>query len=474
MTSLPAPALPASVAAGHPATAAVGRDILRDGGSAADAVAAMILAGCVSETLFTGLGGGGFATVYDASTAGVHCLDFFVAVPGLDGSTPAPARDIKVAFGDVEVPYAVGGPSVAVPGTPAGVAALHSSFGRLDWSHIVRPARDLADKGTPFPMQHAVLLPDVAAAMVLGDGVAVYSRPDGSGGRRHLGPGELLHHEGLADTLDAYLNDGPDALTIGARGQAFVAAVRADGGALSDVDMAAYRVQERAVARAEFGPGIICVRDNDLDEFARTAGLVNRHVGDRDPVGRARHLAHALRAPARRTETTTLVAVDERGNACAATHSLGLGSGVWYGGVHGNSMLGEGELLRTAMAPGDRMPSMMVPLVVTDRAGGLLFAGGAAGGSRIRPALLQVLTRVLVDGRSPAEAVAAPRMTATPDAVHLEPGFGPDVIAALHDDGENVVQWPEQRPFFGGVAVVGPGGPAADPRRGGLALRLEP
>lgn len=466
--------LPASVAAGHPSTAATGRDILLRGGSAADAVAAMILAGCVSETLFTGLGGGGFATVYEASTRRVHCLDFFVAVPGLDGTVPAPPRDIKVAFGDVDVPYAVGGPSVAVPGTPAGVAALHSAFGRLPWSQIVGQARDLAASGTPFPMQHAVLLPDVAAAMVLGDGVAVYSRPDGSGGRRHLGPGELLHHEGLADTLDDYLNQGPDALATGDRGRAFVAAVRADGGALSELDMVAYQVHDLTVARVRFGPGVICVRDNDLDRFARTASILDDGLADADPTARVRHLAHALRAPAKRSETTTVVAVDDSGNACAATHSLGLGSGIWYGGVHGNSMLGEGELLRGELSPGERMPSMMVPLVVTDPDGGLLFAGGAAGGSRIRPALLQVLTRVLVDGRSPAEAVAAPRMTATPDAVHLEPGFPPEVIDALNDDGESVVQWPEQRPFFGGVAVIGRDGPAADPRRGGLALRLRP
>ena len=466
--------LPASVAAGHPSTATVGRDILLRGGSAADAVAGMILAGCVAETLFTGLGGGGFATAFDAATAEVHCLDFFVAVPGLDGTVAAPARDIKVAFGDVEVPYAVGGPSVAVPGTPGGVAALHAAFGRLPWSQVVGPARDLAVTGTPFPMQHAVLLPDVAAAMVLGDGIAVYSRPDGTGGRRTLGPGELLHHEGLADTLDDYLNYGPDALTTGDRGRAFVAAVRADGGALSELDMVTYQVHELGVAREPFGPGVICVRDNDLDGFALTARTLNRGLDDPDPSQRARHLAAALRAPSMRSETTTVVAVDDDGNACAATHSLGLGSGIWHGGVHGNSMLGEGELLRAELRPGERMPSMMVPLVVTDPAGGLLFTGGAAGGSRIRPALLQVLTRVLVDGRSPAEAVAAPRMTATPDAVHLEPGFGPDVLAALTEDGESVVQWPEQRPFFGGVAVIGRGGPAADPRRGGLALRVRP
>jgi gamma-glutamyltranspeptidase/glutathione hydrolase len=137
-------------------------------------------------------------------------------------------------------------------------------------------------------------------------------------------------------------------------------------------------------------------------------------------------------------------------------------------------MLGEGELLRGELLPGQRMPSMMVPLVVTDPAGRLLLAGGAAGGSRIRPALLQVLTRMLVDGHGAAEAVAAPRLSATPDAVHLEPGFGPEVIAALTEDGDELVQWPEQRPYFGGVAVVASDGPAADPRRGGMALRLVP
>ncbi len=471
--------LPASVAAGHPSTATIGRDVLARGGSAADSVAAMILAACVAETLFTGLAGGGFATHFDAASGRVTCLDFFVAVPGLDGTVAAPAVAIEVAFGDVQVPYAVGGPSVAVPGTPRGVAALHERFGRLPWSQIVGPARDLAEAGTPFPLQHAQLLPDVAAAMVLGDGVAAYSRPDGEGGRRTLAHGELLHHQGLADTLDAYLDGGPDALTIGRRGREFVAAVRADGGALSADDIAAYRVQELPVHRVPFGPGVICVRGNDLDRFGDTAtalqaALTAVEPADQGPVSRARTLVRALRAPARRSETTTAVAVDSDGNACAATHSLGLGSGIWTGGVHGNSMLGEGELLRGEMRPGSRMPSMMVPLMVTDGSSGLLLAGGAAGGSRIRPALLQVITKVLIDGQSAAEAVAAPRMSATPRQIHLEPGFPPEVLTALRDDDEELIEWPEIRPFFGGVAVVAGDGPAADPRRGGLALRVAP
>ncbi len=73
--------LPACVAAGNTVTAEVGVTILEQGGSAGDAAAAMVLASCVAETVFTGLGGGGFATYFDAATSTVSCLDFFVAVP---------------------------------------------------------------------------------------------------------------------------------------------------------------------------------------------------------------------------------------------------------------------------------------------------------------------------------------------------------------------------------------------------------
>ena len=148
------------------------------------------------------------------------------------------------------------------------------------------------------------------------------------------------------------------------------------------------------------------------------------------------------------SETTTVVAVDEQGNACAATHSLGLGSGIWTGGVHGNSMLGEGELLRGELLPGERMPSMMVPLVVTDPAGGLLFAGGAAGGSRIRSALLQVLTKVAGRPARPRPKPLRRRGCRRTDAVHLEPGFGPEVIAALRAGRRG------GRPVAGAAAVL--------------------
>ena len=56
------------VAAGHPVTAQAGADALAAGGHAVDAAVAMMLVSCAAEMIFTGLGGGGFATVYDAAT----------------------------------------------------------------------------------------------------------------------------------------------------------------------------------------------------------------------------------------------------------------------------------------------------------------------------------------------------------------------------------------------------------------------
>ena len=461
--------VPAGVAAGHPDTARTGLDILRRGGSAADAVAAMILTGSVAETIFTGLGGGGFATVFAVDTGQVSCLDFFTAVPGLDGSAADPPTTIDVSFGGVPVPYAMGGPTVAVPGTPAGVAELHRRFGVLAWSEIVAPARDLARTGSVFTQAHADLLPEVAAAMVPGAGGPAY-RPRAD---TLLAAGEVLRHDGLAETLQEMLESGQEMFYTGRWAAEFVQAVRADGGALSEQDLTDYRVNDLPVTTAAFGPATIHVRANDLDDFAETLARIDTVALAAGPVPRARALAAGLRAAARRSETTSVAAVDGAGNACAATHTLGLGSGVWVGGVHGNSMLGEGELLRGDLSPGARMPSMMVPLVALDADGRLVLAGGAAGGSRIRPALVQVLGNILIQEMNPVDAVRAPRLSVAGETVHLEPGFPDKVVESLAEDGIPLVHWDRQRPYFGGVSVVARGGPAADPRRGGAALSLE-
>src|SRR5213083_2167997 len=111
----------AAVAAGHPATAAAGAEILAEGGTAADAAVAACLASCVAETLMTGLLGGGHAAYFDAASGKTANLDCFVAVPS---GTGAPMERLPVPFGEELVHYAVGASSCAVPGLPAGLDAL--------------------------------------------------------------------------------------------------------------------------------------------------------------------------------------------------------------------------------------------------------------------------------------------------------------------------------------------------------------
>jgi gamma-glutamyltranspeptidase/glutathione hydrolase len=190
-----------------------------------------------------------------------------------------------------------------------------------------------------------------------------------------------------------------------------------------------------------------------------------------DPAS-ARGLVQALRAPDKRAETTNIVAVDAQGDGCVITTSLGLGSGVWVEGygVHLNSMIGEGELIRELIEPGQRMGSMMSPLVALDEDGKLAALAGAAGGSRIRPALVQCVLRIL-RGEDPQHAIDQPRLNALPDLVRMEPGFAPEVVAGLEADGTVAVA-DHLDHYFGGVSALSPLGGGADPRRSGYVIMV--
>ncbi|HEU5484782.1 MAG TPA: gamma-glutamyltransferase, partial [Microlunatus sp.] len=400
------------VAAGHPATAEAGADILAAGGSAADAAAAMVLVSCAAETLFTGLGGGGFAIHYEAATGQVRCVDFFVAIPGLGGRRGGPGQPIEVVFVGQAIPYEIGPPTVAVPGVPAGVLHLWRRWGRLPWPEVVAPGR-AASLGSVFPRAHADLLPRVSPAFHVSDGIDVYSRPDGSA----LQGGDLIAHPAHREAYDL-LADEPEAFYRGVFADAMLSAL-GDTSAMETTDLQAYQVIETKPRRVGVHGFNVLARGDDLDDVLGTMQAAAASMGGdptTDPEA-ARALVAALRAPDRRAETTNLVAADADGNVCAVTTSLGLGSGVWVPGfgVHLNSMLGEGELVRAGVAPGSRMGSMMSPMLAVDPSGQPVVAAGAAGGSRIRSALVQCMLRML-EHTAPQEAIDAPRLNAVPGA----------------------------------------------------------
>ena len=124
-----------------------------------------------------------------------------------------------------------------------------------------------------------------------------------------------------------------------------------------------------------------------------------RTARSRSPASSPRRSTAAGRTSTRRTSASST----RPGTPASSRRASGLGSGDFLPGydVHLNSMLGESDLLIGPLEPGKRMESMMAPTVALDD-DGLVLAAGAAGGTRLRPALAQVLSGILDEGLAPA------------------------------------------------------------------------
>jgi gamma-glutamyltranspeptidase / glutathione hydrolase len=460
--------MPAAIAAGHPATVAAGSEILAEGGSAADAAVAACLASCVAETVMTGLLGGGHAIYLDAASGKARNLDCFVAVPGLgaEGRGEAELLELEVPFGAELVHYSIGPASCGVPGLPAGLGTLHAEHGRLPWPRLVEPALRLAHEGVDFPAAHAACLAMLAPVMTMDEGARIYSP-----GGRLLQAGDTLRQPGLATALELLAEEGPRSMYDGSLADALLALMDDRAGVVTRADLQEYRARWSEPAEYTYDGTSVLTRTglepvgDALERLPALRGL--------SPGERAVTLAGSLAAHDRRGDTTNLVVVDGDGDACVITSSLGLGSGDFVPGLdlHLNSMLGEADLIRGALEPGERMESMMSPLFALD-ADGLALAAGAAGGTRLRSALVQVVAGILDEGLAPEDAVARPRLHPVPGLVHLEPGLPEDVVPALEAQGLTVREWPDRHHYFGGVSVVARAGAAGDPRRSGAAAEV--
>jgi gamma-glutamyltranspeptidase/glutathione hydrolase len=444
-----------AVAAGHPATVDAGVEILEEGGNAADAAVAASLASCVAETVMTGLLGGGHAAVYWDGE--VRMLDFFVAVPGLG----ADRREVElvrleVPFGTELVHYAVGIGSCAVPGVLVGLDALWRGYGRLPWPRLVEPALRLAREGVEMLPAHAACLEMLAPVMTMGEGERIYS-PQG----RLLATGERLGQPGLVRALALVAKEGARSPSLHA---ALLELMDERGGLVTEEDLRNYAARWERPVSAEYA-GVTLRSRNALNS---PLPVLERLTGSDEVT-----IALALRGRDADGETTNLTVVDGDRNAVVLTTSLGLGSGDWLPGLdlHLNSMLGETDLLVGELEPGERMASMMAPTIGTD-ADGLAVAIGAAGGTRLRSALVQVVAGVLDEGLGAGDAVNRPRLHPVDDLVHLEPGFPDRIPEAMERAGFAVRVWSALHHYFGGVSLVSRLGAAGDPRRSGAARHL--
>ncbi len=220
-----------AVASEHPEATRVGLQALAAGGNAVDAAVATALALAVVYPEAGNLGGGGFAVVKMGEL--LASLDFRETAPAA-----ATAGMFLDAAGKPIVEASLVGPLASgVPGSPSGLFELHRRFGRLPWKEVVAPAQRLAEEGFIVDSHLVTVLADDAKLLARFPETAATWLPGGA----PPPVGGTLRQPDLADTLAAYAEEGPAAITTGPVAAAVEAAAKRWGGVLTAGDLAAYQ-----------------------------------------------------------------------------------------------------------------------------------------------------------------------------------------------------------------------------------------
>ncbi|WP_262248223.1 gamma-glutamyltransferase [Parapedobacter soli] len=140
----------AAVVTAHPEASAVGLQILKDGGNAADAAVAVQFALAVVYPNAGNIGGGGFM-VYRSAGGEFAALDFREAAPG------AATVDMYLdEQGEPIVNLSLRGQLASgVPGSVDGMVKAHARYGKLDWATLLEPAIRLAQDGFAITQMQA-------------------------------------------------------------------------------------------------------------------------------------------------------------------------------------------------------------------------------------------------------------------------------------------------------------------------------
>jgi len=233
---------------------AAGQEILRQGGSAADAEMAMMLALTVVEPQSSGIGGGGFLVHHDGKTGLIETID---------GREKAPASATPALFLGADgkpLPFMQafpGGKSVGVPGNIRLMAMAHAKWGKLSWATLFQPAIRLAEDG--YTVSRSLNAALTRLEPLWGDfptARAIY-HIDG----KPAPVGAKLRNPALAALFKRVAAAGPDAFYTGESGQAIVDAVGTatrNPTALTLADLAAYQAKLRPPVCAHYRRYKLC------------------------------------------------------------------------------------------------------------------------------------------------------------------------------------------------------------------------
>ena len=221
-------------------------EIMRNGGNAIDAGAALGFALAVTLPRAGNVGGGGFMLIHVAKLNKTIAVDFREFAPEAANENMFFDKNGEVAVMDPS--YRFSHKSSAVPGSVAGLAHIVENYGTMTLAEVLEPAIRLARDGIVVTYDLAA---DLSRSVRLKNNAAAlkkFYKPDGS----NYEVGELFKQPDLAWTLSEIAHNGVDAFYKGSIAEKIVADMEAHNGIITMKDLAAYKVIEREPVRGTF------------------------------------------------------------------------------------------------------------------------------------------------------------------------------------------------------------------------------
>ena len=229
----------AMVASAREEASKIGVAIIKKGGNAFDAMVATELALAVAYPYAGNIGGGGFM-VYRKANGETGSLDYREKAPLAATKNMYLDKNGKVITDkSTDSPLAIG-----VPGTIAGIFAVHEKLGSLPMSEIIKPVIELAEKGVIVTKKQEKSLNVYRESIIKANGAktkfaSVFKEND------------TIKYPALAETLKRIAKNGKEEFYKGQTAQKLVRYFEKIGAIITKEDLAQYEAKWRNTI--EFG-----------------------------------------------------------------------------------------------------------------------------------------------------------------------------------------------------------------------------
>ncbi|XP_039627816.1 gamma-glutamyltransferase 1a isoform X1 [Polypterus senegalus] len=220
----------AAVAADAGKCSEIGRDILKQKGSAVDACIAALLCIGLMNAHSAGIGGGLFFNIYNASTGQVEIIN---------ARETAPRAATENMFQNNPELARKGALAIAVPGEIRGYQWAHKRYGKLPWKDLFEPSIKLAESG--FPLGKALARAIENEKDVIENDMSlceVFCNSEG----KILKINEIIRFPKLAKTYRQIAEEGADVFYNGSLAHQIVKDIKEQGGIITIEDLQNYKL----------------------------------------------------------------------------------------------------------------------------------------------------------------------------------------------------------------------------------------